>query len=250
MFFNGGAKVLNTIVDVRSVDTWSKFGLFKTLLDRFHFHLRKGNRIQFLVRIKDATYLITSDERLIELEARATQIESQYEEDLAAQLDPIIKEGQRLETELQEKDGKKTRKNITFKAADLTIVKNGEEVGKDHLALVQEAVKSKLEELEATAQEAKQRELERNTIETASVKAESDQAINLLRAEAEDQAAGARAELQRMRDELLDLKPLSFMGEIRFRELRSRWGQVFRADMGAEAFFGSGGLPQQRRTGD
>ena len=177
------------------------------------------------------------DERLIELEARATQIESQYEEDLAAQLDPIIKEGQRLETELQEKDGKKTRKNITFKAADLTIVKNGEEVGKDHLALVQEAVKSKMEELEATAQEAKQRELERNTIETASVKAESDQAINLLRAEAEDQAAGARAELQRMRDELLDLKPLSFMGEIRFRELRSRWGQVFRADMGAEAFF-------------
>ncbi|KAA3643134.1 MAG: DNA-directed RNA polymerase subunit beta' [Chloroflexi bacterium] len=177
------------------------------------------------------------DERLIELEARATQIESQYEEDLAAQLDPIIKEGQRLETELQEKDGSKTRKNIVFKAADLTIVKNGEEVGKDHLTLVQDAVKSKLEELEATAQEAKQRELERNTIETASVKAESDQAINVLRAEAEDQAAGARAELQRMRDELLDLKPLSFMGEIRFRELRSRWGQVFRADMGAEAFF-------------
>jgi DNA-directed RNA polymerase subunit beta' len=28
-----------------------------------------------------------------------------------------------------------------------------------------------------------------------------------------------------------------FMGETRYRELRSRWGQVFQADMGAEAFF-------------
>ena len=30
---------------------------------------------------------------------------------------------------------------------------------------------------------------------------------------------------------------MTFMGELRYRELRSRWGQVFRADMGAEAFF-------------
>ena len=27
------------------------------------------------------------------------------------------------------------------------------------------------------------------------------------------------------------------MGEARYRELKSRWGQVFSADMGAEAFF-------------
>ena len=40
-----------------------------------------------------------------------------------------------------------------------------------------------------------------------------------------------------MRDELLELRPLTFMGESRYRELKSRWGQVFRADMGAEAFY-------------
>jgi len=40
-----------------------------------------------------------------------------------------------------------------------------------------------------------------------------------------------------MRDELQELRPLTFLSESRYRELKSRWGQVFRADMGAEAFY-------------
>ena len=40
-----------------------------------------------------------------------------------------------------------------------------------------------------------------------------------------------------MRDELLELRPFTFLSEIRYRELKQRWGQVFRADMGAEAFY-------------
>src|SRR5687767_10905291 len=40
-----------------------------------------------------------------------------------------------------------------------------------------------------------------------------------------------------MRDELLELRPFTFISEIRYRELKQRWGQVFRADMGAEAFY-------------
>ena len=47
----------------------------------------------------------------------------------------------------------------------------------------------------------------------------------------------SRDENARLRDELLELRPLTFMGESRYRELKSRWGQVFRADMGAEAFY-------------
>ena len=40
-----------------------------------------------------------------------------------------------------------------------------------------------------------------------------------------------------MLDELLELRPFTFISEIRYRELKQRWGQVFRADMGAEAFY-------------
>jgi len=33
------------------------------------------------------------------------------------------------------------------------------------------------------------------------------------------------------------LRPFTFLTENRYRELKQRWGQVFRADMGAEAFY-------------
>jgi DNA-directed RNA polymerase subunit beta' len=53
----------------------------------------------------------------------------------------------------------------------------------------------------------------------------------------EEQSGKVRDENEILRDELVDLRPLTFMGETRFRELKTRWGQVFRADMGAEAFY-------------
>ena len=36
--------------------------------------------------------------------------------------------------------------------------------------------------------------------------------------------------------QLYELQPFTFLSEGRYRELKSRWGQVFKADMGAEAF--------------
>jgi len=177
------------------------------------------------------------DEILAELELKSEEIETRYNEELAAKLDPIIKEGQKLESTLQEKLGKEVRKEIRFTAADIVIVKAGEEVSNQHIALVQEAVKEFLEKLESEAEGDKQREIDLVTVNVASTKAESEQAINELREQLEEQNTAMRSESQRLRDELVELKPLTFMGEHRYRELRSRWGQVFRADMGAEAFY-------------
>jgi DNA-directed RNA polymerase subunit beta' len=58
-----------------------------------------------------------------------------------------------------------------------------------------------------------------------------------LRSQLEDQTSTSHDANARQRDELLELRPFTFLGEIRYRELKQRWGQVFRADMGAEAFY-------------
>ncbi|HSQ39412.1 MAG TPA: DNA-directed RNA polymerase subunit beta', partial [Anaerolineales bacterium] len=58
-----------------------------------------------------------------------------------------------------------------------------------------------------------------------------------LRNELEDQSSVSQGQNTRLRDELLELRPFTFISEMRYRELRQRWGQVFRADMGAEAFY-------------
>lgn len=177
------------------------------------------------------------DERLAELKTKSEGIEKRYEEELATEIDPIIKEGQRLESKLQEQLGKAPRKEIVFTATDTEIVKAGEEVGNSHISRVQDVVKAFLEEHEKKAAAKKQSELERITVEKAGVKAESEMAMNKLREELEDQSDSVRNDKLALHEELESLKPMTFMGENRYRELRSRWGQVFRADMGAEAFY-------------
>ncbi|HEX7975118.1 MAG TPA: DNA-directed RNA polymerase subunit beta', partial [Anaerolineales bacterium] len=53
----------------------------------------------------------------------------------------------------------------------------------------------------------------------------------------EDQSTETQNSNAHLRDELQELRPFTFLSESRFRELKARWGQVFRADMGAEAFY-------------
>lgn len=177
------------------------------------------------------------DEKLSGLEAKAKEIEKRYDEDLADKIEPIIKEGQKLETKLRDQMGKSVRATISFTGTKTDIVKAGQEVSNKHVSKVQDLVKSFLEDTEAKSAKKKHGELERLAVEKASVKAESELGMNNLRTSLDDTEGTPSEDMSRTREELEALKPMTFMGENRYRELRSKWGQVFRADMGAEAFY-------------
>jgi DNA-directed RNA polymerase subunit beta' len=177
------------------------------------------------------------DIRLEELKVREEEIMSKYTETVAEQLDPVMKQGQRLESDLQSRLGETPRKDIVFPGTDMMIVQGGEEISNSHLSNVQEVVKLRLEEVEGELKDQHQREIEHIKLDIARLRAEAEQATIEMRNTMEDDVLASRNEYNRLREELLDLQPLTFMGETRYRELRSRWGQVFRADMGAEAFF-------------
>ncbi len=117
------------------------------------------------------------------------------------------------------------------------IAEKGTEITNQHLVQVQKIVKDKLEEIEGGLQEQRQREIDSIKIEVEQLKAEADLNMEELRNTLDDQAVESRSQHTRARDELFELRPLTFMGESRYRELKSTWGQVFRAEMGAEAFF-------------
>ncbi|MFN3310024.1 MAG: DNA-directed RNA polymerase subunit beta', partial [Anaerolineales bacterium] len=173
------------------------------------------------------------DRQLRELQERKHQLETHFEEQLAEKLDPIIQAGQRLEASLKEQLGSTAKSAIHFPDTDIVIVESGETIANVHLAKVQAVVKGRLEELESEIKEQKQFELDRIAADIERKRAEADLSMEELRDQLEDQAVVARDENSRLRDELLELRPLTFMGEARYRELKSRWGQVFRADMGA-----------------
>jgi DNA-directed RNA polymerase subunit beta' len=176
------------------------------------------------------------DRTLAELTQRLNAVESEYEEKITERLDPILKAGQRLENNLREMLGNPPRTAIHFPDSEIVIVEAGENVSNQHLTSVQRVVKSRLEEMETELKIEKQHQLEHIQLEKETLRAEADMQMEDLRGQLDDQSVTMRDENARLRDELLELRPLTFMGEIRYRELKSRWGQVFRADMGAEAF--------------
>ncbi|MFH2102112.1 MAG: DNA-directed RNA polymerase subunit beta' [Chloroflexota bacterium] len=180
---------------------------------------------------------IARDKNLARLNRSKDEMERQFDEQIATRLEPVIKEGQRLESLLQEKKGEVLTQNIVFGNTDTVIAKTGDKVSAAQITKVQKFVQEHLEGLENELQDEKNRRLDEVKLQATESKAEADEKMNSLRNQLEDQTSVSHDQNTRLRDELLELRPFTFLGETRFRELKSRWGQVFRADMGAEAFF-------------
>ncbi len=177
------------------------------------------------------------DHKIAELKAKQAALEQGYDEGIAEQMEPIIKEGQKLEKLLQEQMGEPAKKTIVFELTGETILDAGDKVNNKHIVHVQKSVAKKIEVLEAELKDKKQHELEALKSQSATFKAQADQEMEALRGELENDSTASSNNSSRLRDELLELRPFTFLSEIRYRELKQRWGQVFRADMGAEAFF-------------
>ena len=63
-------------------------------------------------------------------------------------LNPVMKEGQNLERELQESRSQEAKKDIVFSATNTVIASKGDKITAKHLSKVQKIVKDRLEQLE------------------------------------------------------------------------------------------------------
>jgi len=177
------------------------------------------------------------DRKIAELNQRRAEMEARRDEQIAARLEPVIQEGQSLERMLQEKVGTTLRAPVVFASANVEIAAAGETITAQHIGRVQRVVKEHLEDLENEFREQFQRELEQIKMQIEEIRAQAEQEMEALRSQLEDQSSIAQNANARLRDELQELRPFTFLSDTRYRELKSRWGQVFRADMGAEAFY-------------
>ncbi len=180
---------------------------------------------------------IEREDRLAELDAKQDEIKTRFDEQIAADLEPVIKQGQRLEKTLQGSVDEAAKDDLIFPETKVVIVKKGTKISTAHIANIQDVVKQRLTDIEESLQEARDNELEHIKLDVARVRAETTQAISQLRDNLDLAIESAQSEYKRLRSELLDLQPLIFLGEAEYRELRSRWGQIFQAEMGAEAFY-------------
>ena len=177
------------------------------------------------------------DKRLAELQQTKKEREDRADEQIANRLEPVIQEAQNLERLLTDKKDTVATSTIVFKSANTTLVETGQMITSATLAQLQRQVKELLETIEKEFKSEMQRDLEQLEMDKAKARAEADEQMEALRNELEDQSVVSSGRNTKDRDELMDLRPFTFLSETRFRELKQRWGQVFRADMGAEAFY-------------
>lgn len=80
------------------------------------------------------------DQKIAELKQKQAQLEQGYDEGIAEQLDPVIKEGQKLEKQLQDQMGEAAKKTIVFEQTGEKIIDAGDKVSSKHITLIQKIV--------------------------------------------------------------------------------------------------------------
>src|SRR5215208_6489136 len=189
------------------------------------------------VNSKIAEVKTKRDHMLSDIKQKTANLEQGYDEVIAEKLDPVIKEGQKLEKLLQGQIGEAAKKAVVFELTGEKILDANDKVAAKHLTQVQKIVQKNIEIVENEVKDQRAREIEELKMDSGRIKADAEMQMEALRSQLEDQTSASSNQSSRMRDELMELRPFTFISEVRYRELKQRWGQVFRADMGAEAFF-------------
>jgi DNA-directed RNA polymerase subunit beta' len=172
--------------------------------------------------------------RLTEREAVRDELHRSFDDRLSTRTDELVQEAKHIEQRLTNLKGSSASEDIIL-AGEL-IVQKGEAVGREHTVLVNEITKERLETIQRTAEEEQQRDLEALGREIEELRSEIGVAGEGLRDRMDQKMVRLRQQAQANRDQLEALSQMTFLNENDYRELKSKFGNVFRAGMGAEAF--------------
>ena len=173
--------------------------------------------------------------RLVELEGELSNLRETYDERLTAATDEVVAEAKIVEQRLDSMQGQEI--SDVVKLGTVTVAKKGDVIGKEHLAMVQDVTTDRLNTIQ-----------EENESERQATGADLEKEIEQLREEASTVAINKRDEVnmtlqtlrkraQEAKDQLEALAQGLFQNETEYRDMKRRFGNVFKAGMGAEAFY-------------
>lgn len=174
---------------------------------------------------------------LLALETQVGEINEQYDKQVDEFTETVVKAAQSLERQIETSMGVVLETGLVFKPTGEILAQPGEKIGREHLVAVQEASRSCLSERQGEI-EAK-RTIEVQTLEDriSQIKEAVQQQMEEIDEELSVEIDQLYGNVQADREDLLSIQQIEFLGEARYRQLKSKWGQVFKAGMGAEAFF-------------
>jgi DNA-directed RNA polymerase subunit beta' len=222
-------------------------------------HVDEDARARALKRREDE--FARDRERLeAEMEARLAQTEAQLssqvstltdellllrkelDDRLSARTEAIMGEAKMLSASLENQMGKPAREELSVSFGDregspAVVVLAEEKVTREHTARLNELVQGELSRLQAEVTQDREEAAVRLDALNAGVRDTVAQQKGELQEGYAAQLDALQTQYDDDVDELKSLAPMQFFGEARHRELRAKWGNVFRAGMGAEAFY-------------
>lgn len=181
--------------------------------------------------------LAERDAKLAELQQQIDAIHEHYNSEQLSLSEAVTEEGQRHQSRIGNNINTKLTEDLVFKAADTIIARANETFNNHHIELVQAAATARINEIVAEVEEQRADSLAHLDAEAERINDAATQAIDDLQAQADGGLNDFREKIIQTRRELEVLKPVQFLGEQEYRSLKMRYGQVFKADMGAEAFY-------------
>ncbi|MFZ0545172.1 MAG: DNA-directed RNA polymerase subunit beta' [Candidatus Promineifilaceae bacterium] len=169
------------------------------------------------------------------LEEKLTELKDSFDERLSTATDAVVREAQLIEKRLENLMGDAAGEKIVL--GDTVIAKKGETIGREHIVMVQETTSERITEQQKDLEEEQQTDIAKLEKDIEELRHEVSAAGEEMQDQIGARLARLRQQAQTNRDHLEALEQMNFLNETEYRDMKSKFGNVFRADMGAEAFY-------------
>jgi len=192
------------------------------------------------------------DQRAEEFDSKVKAIRDHFDGELARLSDEVMSEAQSAQLRVESLLGQTAPAAINLESIEAVVVDQGETIANDHISRIQSVVNDYLSGLQSEIEDLTRQEIAKVSGEMDSANMDLASSMNEQLAELEDRLETVREAAENQIIELKKLQSLQFLAEKpdmdkskyefflsegRYRELKSRFGNVFQAGMGAEAFY-------------
>ena len=199
--------------------------------------VREKTRLERATHEKIAEIGLRLQEALDNLQHRREQREEELEEKETSLTDAVTSEVRGMQARLEALSGQKAPEALTLSYYETPVVAAGETVERAHLSRPQELAAARLDEIKDQIRQEMEDVALLISAEGEQLSYEAGQATEILNERLAQQIMELEAELDEEKQELRGLEKMTFLTESRYHELQDRWGHVFQAKMGAEAFY-------------
>ncbi len=174
-------------------------------------------------------------QRVADMESEMSQLRETFDERLTAATDEAVREAKVIETRLDNWMGKAAEEDVTLH--DNAILSAGDKVGPEHLSLIQEVTTDRLNQVQQDNEAQRIAEGANLEREMDELRQQGASVAIRVRDEYNAKLEKLRQRAQTAKDQLESITQGNFLNETEYREMKSRFGNVFKAGMGAEAFY-------------